>query len=155
MQCGDVARAQLLFSRITEKNSPMYGAMMKGKNTCISHYVWSDFFRLGYIKNSMANQAIHLFHQIENPDRVNTIILFNACAQLETSEALNLAKKVSKQMPKSFHCDPYILCSLLDALMKCGDVTHARSLFDRLTKKTVSMYAAMMKGNNDITGAAE
>ncbi|CAF5038716.1 unnamed protein product, partial [Rotaria socialis] len=30
--------------------------------------------------------------------------------------------------------------------MKCGDVTSAKSLFDRSTKKTISMYGAMMKG---------
>ena len=75
--------------------------------------------------------------------------MFNACAELGTSEALDLTKRVSKEMPKASYSNSYILCSLLYALMKCGDVTHARSLFDKSTKKTVSMYAAMMKGKRE------
>jgi hypothetical protein len=74
--------------------------------------------------------------------------LFNACAQLKTTEALNVTKKISKQMPKSFHSNPYVLTSLLDAFMKCGDVADAQSLFDTSTKKVMSVYGAMMKGKN-------
>ncbi|CAF4341292.1 unnamed protein product, partial [Rotaria sordida] len=68
MQCGDVTRAQLLFDSTSKKILQMYGAMMK---------------------------AIDLFNEIKNPDEVSIIILFNACAQLGTNEALNLTKKVS------------------------------------------------------------
>ncbi|CAF4706317.1 unnamed protein product, partial [Rotaria magnacalcarata] len=53
------------------------------------------------------------------------ILLFNSCAQLKTKEALDLVKKISKQIPKSFYSNPRLLTSLLDALMKCGDVAHA------------------------------
>ncbi|CAF4271181.1 unnamed protein product, partial [Rotaria magnacalcarata] len=30
--------------------------------------------------------------------------------------------------------------------MRCGDVTNAKSVFDRSTKKALPMYGAMMKG---------
>jgi pentatricopeptide repeat protein len=74
--------------------------------------------------------------------------LFNACAQLKTTEALNVTKKISKQMPKSFHSNPYVLTSLLDAFMKCGDVADAQSVFNKLTKKDLPMYGTMMSGFN-------
>ncbi len=77
--------------------------------------------------------------------------MFNACAQLGTNEALNLAKKVSKEIPKSFHSDLGLLTSLLDALMKCGDVQHAQLLFDTSRAKILPMYGAMMNGNNYYT----
>jgi pentatricopeptide repeat protein len=51
-------------------------------------------------------------------------------------------------MPKSFYSDPYLLTSLLDAFMKCGDVAAAQSLFDASTRKIISMYGAMMSGFN-------
>ncbi|CAF4388914.1 unnamed protein product [Rotaria magnacalcarata] len=102
----------------------------------------------GYIKNKQANKAIDLFNEIENPDDVNMIILFNACAQLKTKEALNLVKKISKQIPKSFYSNPHLSTSLLDALMKCGDVAHAESLFYSSKQKVLSSCAAMMKGLN-------
>ncbi|CAF1298068.1 unnamed protein product [Rotaria sordida] len=135
MQCGDVTRAQLLFDSTSKKILQMYGAMMKG-----------------YIKNNMANKAIDLFNEIKDPDEIVTNLLFNACAELKTSEALSLTKKVSSQMPKLFYSNLRLLTSLLDALIKCGDVTHAQSLFDASTKKILPMYGAMMKGyiNNNM-----
>jgi len=103
---------------------------------------------LGYVKNNQANQAIELFNQIINPDEVIIILLFNACAQLGTDEALNLVKQVAEQMPKSFHSNPRLSTSLLDALMKCGDVRHAQSLFNTSSKQSLGMYGAMMTGKD-------
>ncbi|CAF4874108.1 unnamed protein product, partial [Rotaria sp. Silwood1] len=73
MQCSDVSRAESLFDRSNKKTKAMYGAMMKG-----------------YIKNNMSEKAIELFNKIQTPDEVIVTLLFNACAQLETTEALNL-----------------------------------------------------------------
>ncbi|CAF4323019.1 unnamed protein product [Rotaria magnacalcarata] len=131
MKCGDVAHAELLFYSSKEKVLPMYGAMMKG-----------------YIQNNLPDKAINVFNEVESPDEVNINLLFNACAQLKTKEALNLVKKVSKEIPKSFYSNPHLLTSLLDALMKCGDVAHAESLFYSSKEKVLPMYGAMMKGIN-------
>jgi hypothetical protein len=103
---------------------------------------------LGYVKNNQANQAIELFNEIRNPDEVIIILLFNACAELGTDEALNLVKQVAEQIPKSFHSNPRLSTSLLDALMKCGDVTDAQSLFSTSSRKSSEMYGAMMKGKD-------
>ncbi|CAF1413922.1 unnamed protein product [Rotaria magnacalcarata] len=129
IKCGHVAHAESLFYSSKEKGLPMYGAMMKG-----------------YVDNNLPEKAIDLFNKIENPDDVNMIILFNACAQLKTKEALDLVKTTSKQIPKSFYSNPRLLTSLLDALMKCGDVAHAESLFYSSKHKVLSSYGAMMEG---------
>ena len=96
----------------------------------------------------MPNRAIELFNQIKHPSDVNLIVLFNACAQLRTLEALNLTRKVSKEMPNTFYSNLRLLTSLLDALMKCGDVTTAESLFDKSNEKALSMYRVMITGYN-------
>ena len=44
----------------------------------------------------MANKAIDLFNMIKTPDEIVTMLLFNACAQLETTDALTLVKKTSR-----------------------------------------------------------
>ncbi|CAF5192919.1 unnamed protein product, partial [Rotaria magnacalcarata] len=131
MNCGDVEHADSFFYSSKEKVLPMYGAMMKG-----------------YVDNDLLEKAIDLFNKIENPDDINITLLFNACAQLKTKEALDLVKKTSKQIPKSFYSNPRLLTSLLDALMKCGDVAHAESLFYSSKQKVLPMYGAMMKGIN-------
>ncbi|CAM4828999.1 unnamed protein product, partial [Rotaria magnacalcarata] len=132
VHCGDMASAQSLLDSTKTKTPSMYGIMMKG-----------------YIKNKQANKANDLFNEIENPNDVNMILLFNACAQLKTKEALDLVKKTSKEIPKSFYSNPRLLTSLLDALMKCGDVAHAESLFYSSKHKVLPMYGAMMKGYVD------
>ncbi|CAF1392754.1 unnamed protein product [Rotaria sordida] len=129
MKCGDVNSAESLFNNSKEKSLSIYGAMMKG-----------------YIKNNMPDKAIDLFNKIQAPDEIIVTLLFNACAQLENRDALNLTKKVSKEIPKSFFSNPYLSTSLLDALMKCGDVNSAESLFNNSKEKSLSIYGAMMKG---------
>jgi len=94
----------------------------------------------------MAHKAIDLFNEIKSPDEICLTLLFNACAQLETKEALNLTKEISKNLGKSMYSNVRLLTALLDALMKCRDVTYAESLFNTLTNKSIGIYGAMMKG---------
>jgi len=94
----------------------------------------------------MPNKAMDLFNEIKDPNDVIFILLFNACAQLGTEAALNLTKKISKNIEKSMHSNVRLLTSLLDALMKCGDVAYAQSLFNSSRIKSMEMYGAMMKG---------
>ncbi len=73
--------------------------------------------------------------------------MFKACAHLETNEALNLAKKVLKEIPKSFYSNPHLLTSLFDALIKCGDCLNAEILFSKM-RKSVESYGNLMNGFN-------
>ncbi|CAF2135118.1 unnamed protein product, partial [Rotaria magnacalcarata] len=52
---------------------------------------------------------------------------------------------MSSRIPKSFFSSPHLLTSLLDALMKCGDVAHAESLFSSEKENDLPSYGAMMK----------
>ena len=70
----------------------------------------------------MAEKAIDLFNQIENPDEIVVILLFNACAQLGTKEALAVVKKVAQEMPKSFHSTSLyfnISTGCIDEMWRC------------------------------------
>ena len=97
----------------------------------------------------MPNKTIELFKQIQHPNEIIRNLLFNACAQVRTDEALNLVRKVASSMPKSSYSNVFVITGLLDALMKCGAVDSARSVFKASTKKDEPMYATMMKGNNN------
>ena len=96
---------------------------------------------------------MELFKQVKKPNEIILALLFNTCAQLRTDEALKLVRKAASEMPTSAYSNLYVINSLLDALMKCGDVANARSLFDASTQKVVHMYGAMMKGNSLIHGS--
>lgn len=100
----------------------------------------------GYIANDLPERAIDLFRQVEHPDEVIIILLFSACAQVETHEALKLIKDVIPKIHGSIYSNPRLVTSLLDALMKCGDVIKAQSIFDSTPDKVMHMFGAMMTG---------
>ena len=109
----------------------------------------NQIFLLGYIESNLADKVISLYKEIRSPDEVIIIILFNACAQLRTTQALDLVKRVATEIPKSFYLNARLVTSLVDASMKCGDVQYAESLFKTSTQKVLPMYGAMMKGDHD------
>ena len=146
MTCGDVKGAELVFEKLTDKSQYTFGAMLKG---CIilSHApLHRVVFPIGYSTNGMPSEAIRFFKQVKDPSEVNILLLFNAWAQLGTPEALSLVKTVSSKMSKSFHSNSQLSTSLLDALMKCGDVGAAERIFGKLTEKTQYTFGVMIKG---------
>ncbi|CAF0865251.1 unnamed protein product [Adineta ricciae] len=126
-KCGDIAEAERLFQSLEKKILPMYGALMKG-----------------YIENQMEQKAVELFKEIDNPSDSVLNLFFNACAQLKTDEVLTVIKKYLKENSKLLSSDFRVLTSLLDALVKCRDLNYAENLFNRLSKKTSSMYKVMI-----------
>jgi hypothetical protein len=100
------------------------------------------------VHNDLPNKALDIFNDIKDPNEVIINLMFNACAQLGTKASFDLVRKVLLEIPKSFHSNPRLLTSLLDASMKCGDVQYAEELFMKSRNKVLPMYGAMMKGNN-------
>ena len=95
----------------------------------------------------MPDRAITIFRQVRNPNEFIFNLCFNACAQVRTDEALDLIRDAVSTMPESLYKNVHVVTSLLDALLKCGDVDNAQSLFDKTASKTLTMYGAMMKGD--------
>ena len=104
-------------------------------------------FHLGYVDNNQMAKAINLFQDIKTPNKIVTTILFNACAQLGTDQALNLAKQISKDIPQHFHSNSHLSNSLFDALIKCGDCSSAETHFQTMTR-SVENYGNLMSGFN-------
>ncbi|CAF0880345.1 unnamed protein product [Adineta ricciae] len=129
MRCGDVKNAEAIVDKSSHKVLPMYGAMMKG-----------------YIKNEIPEKAIDLFQQVKNPNEILVTLLFNACAQLPSEQSLNLIKSTwERPQIKSLRSDN-VLASLIDALMKCGDIKSAELVFDESSSKSIYIQGAIMSG---------
>ncbi|CAF1456583.1 unnamed protein product [Adineta ricciae] len=126
VECGDVELAEKIFDSIKAKQLPMYG----------------------YIASNQAQKAIDLFKRIDRPDAIIINLLFNACAQLRTPEALSLVKQTYKNMSSSFYSNDYVTTSLLDALVKCGDTSTAKVVFSKMRRPVIA-YANLMTGFND------
>ncbi|CAF1551398.1 unnamed protein product [Rotaria magnacalcarata] len=117
----------------------MHGAMMKG-----------------YLKNNLPDKAIDIFTEIKEPNDIVINLLRIACSQSGTNEALNLINTASKNMPQSYYSNTCLITSLLNALMKCRDITHAQTIFDKSKEKLSSMYEVMIEGyiDNNLTQKA-
>ena len=115
---------------------------------CLS-FRWHGMFILcvGYVENNEPSKAIDLFHEIENPNGVIRTLVLNACAQLQSAAALTLVKRISSHLSEADISNPYLVTSLLDALIKCGDIKSAESVFMTTKKKSLEMYGTMMSGN--------
>ena len=150
MKCGDASSAQLFFDQSTRKDLPMYRVMMKGeRKVVIMNSLFVSLFQ-GYVANNQAQKAIDLYRHIRTPDDITNTLFFTACAQLRGEEALKSLKTVLSTVSKSSLSNPILVTSLLDALMKCGDVSSAQLYFDRSPRKVLPMYGAMMKGTKEI-----
>jgi pentatricopeptide repeat protein len=95
----------------------------------------------------MSNKAINLFNRIPNPDIVNMILLFNACARVGTQETLVLAKKVFSNLPHSYYLNSTFMTSAFDAFIKCGDLPSAEQLFSKMDRTIIS-YGNLMNAYN-------
>ena len=148
MKCEDVQTAEILFNKVQVKSIPLYGAMIKGrKMTVMFSNIFPDIgLFIGYLINKEAAKAIQLFNEINKPDTVIYILMFQACAQLETQEALDLIRLLRSKMPTSFHSNLPLLTSFINASLKCDDVQTAEILFNKVPVKNIPLYKVMIKG---------
>ncbi|CAF1579670.1 unnamed protein product [Adineta ricciae] len=131
MQCGRVSDAQRVFDSCVNKTMVHYGSMMKG-----------------FIRNNMAGKAIELFRGVKAPNEVVLGLLFNSCAQVRTTQALDFGKQVWLSTSEIHRKDEYIVVGAFDMFIKCGDISNAEQLFHRMKRIAVT-YGQMMKCYND------
>ncbi|CAF1398302.1 unnamed protein product [Adineta ricciae] len=138
MKHGNVESAENVFNQRSNKAPSMYALL-------------ATIAAVGYIDNEIPQKAIDLFQQVKNPNGILITLLFNACAQLPSQQSLDLVKSVWKKYQNTSLLDDHALTAFIDALMRCGDVKDAETLFDQSAHKVLPMYGAMMKGYIDNT----
>ncbi|KAL0557304.1 hypothetical protein IC582_005831 [Cucumis melo] len=99
-----------------------------------------------YVNNSMPNEAVGLFLQMEEcgmkPDAVTIASLLPACGDLS---ALFLGRRLHKYIEKG-NLRPNLLLenALLDMYAKCGCLEEARDVFDKMKLRDVVSWTSMM-----------
>lgn len=105
------------------------------------------FFLQGFILSKQEQRAIDLFFQIKKPSKAILRTFFNACAQLQTENALAMGKKVFNQLIVDSNQSKDVLHMVLNMFIKCDDLKSAESLFNRMDRTVIS-YGSMMKFYN-------
>lgn len=92
-------------------------------------------------------KAIDLFEKSKKPNEILYTLFFRACTHVCSSQSLNLIKSRLNDLPLLFYKNEYLLTSLIEALMTCGDVEKAESIFHSTPNHHIHMIGAMMKGD--------
>jgi pentatricopeptide repeat protein len=132
MKFGDIDQAERLFDAMKKRCIATYGAMMQG-----------------YVINDRSEKALDLFEDLPmEPNRMIYAIVYSACASSCNDRAAQLAMKCLGQMPKSFLNEIVLLGSILQMMMKFGEVEEATRLFSRINKCNMNIYGIMLNGYN-------
>ncbi|KGN58718.1 hypothetical protein Csa_001575 [Cucumis sativus] len=131
VKCGNLERANLIFSAMPEKDIVSWSTMIQG-----------------YAFNGLPQQALDLFFQMQSenlkPDCYTMVGVLSACATLG---ALDLGIWASSLMDRNeFLSNPVLGTALIDMYSKCGSVTQAWEIFTAMKRKDRVVWNAMMVG---------
>eukprot|EP01018_Ginkgo_biloba_P034077 Gb_04446 [translate_table: standard] len=130
-KCGSIESARQLFDKMPKRDVVSWSAMISG-----------------YAQNGHANEALTLFHQMQlehvKPNRVTLVSVLPACADIV---ALQQGKNFHDYIIKNgFDSDVSVGTALIDMYAKCGSIQTARQVFDKISKRDVISWSAMIAG---------
>lgn len=130
-KCGSLLDARALFDRLPRRDV----------------VTWSSLIA-GYAQHGHCPEAIQLFQLMQQdgtePNRVTYICIVKTCASLAI---LQQGKGIhSHIIGKGFESDVFIGNTLIDMYSKCGSLEAASSLFNRLPKRDLVTWSALIAG---------
>eukprot|EP01018_Ginkgo_biloba_P020539 Gb_40679 [translate_table: standard] len=130
-KCGNIEDARQVFDKLSQTNAVSWNALI-----------------VGYAQSGRANDILTLFKQIHlakmTPDWGTMVGVLPACAHLG---ALQEGKWIHNYVIKSeFDSDDLVGTALIDMYAKCGNIQAAGQLFDRMAKRDVVAWSAMLAG---------
>eukprot|EP01018_Ginkgo_biloba_P019689 Gb_04894 [translate_table: standard] len=130
-KCGSVELARHVFDKMSERNLVSWNAMLAG-----------------YAQNEYADEALAIFNQMQladvAPDAVTMLSVLQACAHLGVLQQGKLIHDYIIQ--NGFDSDVCVGNSLVAMYAKCGSTEIARQLFNKMPKRNVVSWSAMIAG---------
>lgn len=131
IRLSNVEAARRVFSCMPERNAVSWNSMIAG---CVS------------VKDYAG--ALELFSQMQNvgvkPTEVTLISVLGACAE---TGALDIGNKIHESLKVCEHkIEGYLGNALLNMYCKCGNLSLAWEIFNRMRMKTLSCWNAMIIG---------
>eukprot|EP01018_Ginkgo_biloba_P037421 Gb_09407 [translate_table: standard] len=128
---GKIEDACLVFDKMSERSVVPWNAMIAT-----------------YAHNGYPSDALKLFHQMQMAgmklDSITVVSILSACAQLG---ALQQGKCIHDYTIRNyFELDVFVATALVDMYAKCGTTNVARHLFDKMSKRNVVSWSAMIGG---------
>ncbi|KAK7302967.1 hypothetical protein RJT34_13864 [Clitoria ternatea] len=129
-KCGSMEEAHLAFSQIPVKDVVSWNTMIGG-----------------YSKNSLPNEALKLFAEMQKesrPDSVTMACILPACGSLA---ALEIGKGIHGHILRNrYSSDLHVANAIVDMYVKCGSLGHAHVLFNMMPEKDLISWTVMITG---------
>eukprot|EP01018_Ginkgo_biloba_P010117 Gb_21745 [translate_table: standard] len=130
-KCGNIESARQVFDKMSTRDVVSWTAMIEG-----------------YVQNGHAHEALALFNEMQLADvKPNSITVLSVLAACSHLGALQQGKWIHEYIIKNgFESKVSVGTALIDMYAKCGSIEIARQLFDKMSKKDVVLWSAMIAG---------
>nr|XP_043618384.1 pentatricopeptide repeat-containing protein At2g34400 isoform X2 [Erigeron canadensis] len=130
-KCGEIRYARKVFDEITERDLVSWNSMISG-----------------YLKMGLSKSALELFEEMKvegfEPNEMTLVSVLWACGDLGN---LSMGKLVQCYVVRNeMEMTTYIGSALIGMYAKCGDLVSARRIFDKMIKKDLVTWNAMITG---------
>ena len=130
-KCGSISKARQVFDEM-------------GKRDIIS---WTALIE-GYVQHGHCEEAFEVFRQMQQvglkPDQITYISILKACA---CSTALERGKEVHAHIiDAGFQSDVPVGNALINMYAKCGSISEAQLVFDKMGKRDTISWTTMIVG---------
>ncbi|XP_028793151.1 pentatricopeptide repeat-containing protein At2g44880 [Neltuma alba] len=129
---GDVEYARLMFDNMPEKNLFSWNAMIGG-----------------YCQNKQPNKALELFYEMQRSESAepNEITVSSILGGIADLGALDLGIWVHNfSQRKGLDKSGRVCTALVDMYAKCGEITKAKLVFDKIIERGVASWNALITG---------
>eukprot|EP01018_Ginkgo_biloba_P027015 Gb_10922 [translate_table: standard] len=131
VKCGSLVNARRVFDEMPKRDVCSWTVMLAA-----------------YSRHGLAKEALTLFHQMPRteiqPNQFTFASVLPACAN---TEALEQGVEIHEEIIKSgFQSDGFVGNALVDMYAKCGSIEEARDVFDKMRKRDVVSWTAMIAG---------
>ena len=128
-KCGSIRDARLVFDKISKRDVISWNAMIAG-----------------YVQHGHCEEALEVFCQMQQlgtkPDQITYMSILNACA---CPTALERGKEVHAHIiDTGYEIDVCVGNALVNMYSKCGSLRDARLVFDKMGKRDVISWNALI-----------
>ncbi|KAK0577541.1 hypothetical protein LWI29_034719 [Acer saccharum] len=159
---GEMEAARDLFEEMPQRNFFVWSSMISGYfKRCDIKEAKAMFDRIpvrnlvnwnslisGYVQNGLCEKGLEAFGKMRaekfEPDEVTFASVLSACAQLGL---LDTGKEIHSMINHNkIKLNQFVLNALVDMYAKCGDLTHARSIFEEMGIRNNACWNTMISG---------
>lgn len=129
-KCGDMEAARLVFDRMDRKDIISWNTMIGG-----------------YSRNCLPNEALNLFSEMQSHTRPNSVTMASVLPASASLSSLEKGREMHGHILRAgYSLDGHVGNALVDMYAKCGALSIARLLFDRIPRKDLISWTVMITG---------